>query len=75
MSRRWNSSELWRLEGGGAGVIAPGRWFWLRALLWMAALFGFATLAFFAALQMSDWFNLPAGSDYLCAIIVPALRW
>jgi uncharacterized protein len=66
-------SEHWQFERGSTGVIAPGPWLWLRTVLWMALLFGFATLAFFASLLMPNWFGLPAGSDYTCAIIVPAL--
>jgi uncharacterized protein len=68
-----NWSTLWRFERGNSGAIAPGPWLWLRALLWMTLLFGFATLAFFASLLLPNWFGLPTGSDYYCAIIVPAL--
>jgi len=66
-------SRHWRLECGDSGVVAPGPWLWLRALLWAALLFGFSILAFFAALRMPVWVRLPPGSDYACAIIVPAL--
>jgi membrane protease YdiL (CAAX protease family) len=66
-------SELWRFERGDAGIIAPGPWLWLRTLLWMALLFACATLAFFASFQGPDWFRLPPGSDYVCAIFLPAL--
>ena len=68
-----NWSELWRFERGGAGVIAPGPWLWLRALGWMALLFAVATLIFFASFQAPDWFKLPPGSDYACAVILPTL--
>jgi membrane protease YdiL (CAAX protease family) len=65
--------EHWQFESGSTGVIAPGPWLWLRTVLWMVLLFGFATLAFFASLQLQDWIHLPAGSGYYRAIIVPAL--
>ena len=68
-----NWSELWRFERGGAGVIAPGPGLWLRALGWMALLFAVATLIFFASFQAPDWFKLPPGSDYACAVILPTL--
>jgi membrane protease YdiL (CAAX protease family) len=65
--------EHWQFESGRTGVLAPGPWLWLRTLLWMVLLFGFATLAFFASLQLQEWIHLPAGSGYYRAIIVPAL--
>lgn len=63
----------WRFDSGNTGVLAPGPWLWLRTLLWMVLLFSFATLAFFASLQLQEWVRLPAGSGYYRAIIIPAL--
>ena len=38
----------------------------------MAALFGFAFLAFFTALMLREWLHLPGWTTYLVAILVPA---
>jgi len=66
-------SQHWLFECGETGVIAPGQWLWLRAAVWMALLFCFTTAAFFGSFQLPDWLSLLAGSDYYCAIILPAL--
>jgi membrane protease YdiL (CAAX protease family) len=65
-------STLWRLEYGDKGLLAPGPWFWPRAIIWTVALFGFAVLAFFASVMLRGWLHLPAWTSYPVAILVPA---
>jgi hypothetical protein len=62
-----NSNTLWSFEPGTSGVLAPGPWLWLRAVLW-ALLLASCTLAIFLATQFpGPWLHLPANSN--CAIV------
>ena len=64
-------TDIWKLDFGDRGVLAPGRWLWARALVWAALLFAVALAGFFASLQLSDWLKLPNGSDYFCGAVLP----
>jgi len=66
-----NLSELSRIQYGNAWILAPGKWFWLRAIAWAAVLFAFAVFVFVASLQLPDWVSLPDGSGYWIGIILP----
>jgi len=63
----------WKLDLGDRGVLAPGRWLWVRAIAWALLLFAMALVGFFASFQLSDWLKLPDGSDYFTASILPLL--
>ena len=66
-----NFSGLSRLSYGNAGVLAPGKWLYLRASAWAAVLFIFAALVFVASLQLADWLSLPAVAAYWIGILLP----
>jgi len=66
-----NVSGLSRLSLGNAGVLAPGKWFYLRAIAWAAVLFVFAALVFVGSLQLTEWLNLPDAAAYWIGILLP----
>ena len=62
---------MWRLDIGERGVLAPGRWLWLRANGWAVLLFGVAFGGFLASIEFADWLNLPRAFAYLFAGLFP----
>jgi membrane protease YdiL (CAAX protease family) len=61
----------WQFEHGTSGVLSPGRWLWLRAMLW-ALLLSSGALAIFLATQfLGPWLHLPANSSYAIVLILP----
>lgn len=66
-----NVFGLSRLSYGNAGVLAPGRWFYLRAIAWAVVLFVFAALVFVGSIQLTEWLDLPGGSAYWIGILLP----
>jgi membrane protease YdiL (CAAX protease family) len=73
MRATFDNSEMWQLERATAGILAPGRWFWLRSILWTLCLFAFAALTFFASLQLGDWMRWPMQSQIYIGIFTPIL--
>jgi len=70
---RWDfASELWRLQPCDAGLLAPGKTFWPRAIVWTAVLFGLTAVAFFASLQLPGWVTAFKSDDLACGLIIPA---
>jgi len=70
-----NSNTLWQFELGVSGVLAPGRWLWLRAVLW-ALLLASCTLAIFLATQfLGPWLHLPANSNYAIVFLLPIVAF
>ena len=65
------NTNLSRIRPAERGVLAPGRWLWPRATVWMLVLFAVTTLAFFASFQLSDWFPGFKGHGYAVAILIP----
>jgi membrane protease YdiL (CAAX protease family) len=66
-----NSNALWPFEPGMSGVLAPGRWLWLRAVLW-ALLLSSGTLVVFLATQfLGPWLHLPTNSNYAIVSLFP----
>lgn len=66
-----NSDISWRFERGRSGVLAPGRWLWLRALLW-ALLLSSGTIFIFLSTQfLSPWLHLPRSAHYAIVILFP----
>jgi hypothetical protein len=66
-----NSKALWQFEPGTSGVLAPGRWLWLRAVLWALLLSGGTLLIFLATQFLSPWLHLPANSNYAIVFLLP----
>lgn len=62
----------WRLEIGDAGLLAAGRWFWPRIIVWTALLFGAMVGALFASLELSSWLPVLQGHETAIALLVPA---
>jgi len=67
-----NVTAPWSMEYGDRGMLATGRWSWLRIVIWMSGLFAFAALAFFASFELPDWLHLPDASRYYVGLLVPA---
>jgi CAAX protease family protein len=66
-----NSNSFWQFEPGTSGVLASGRWLWLRAVLW-ALLLSSGTLVILLATQfLSPWLHLPANSNYATVLLFP----
>lgn len=66
-----NRDISWPFETGTEGVLAPGRWLWLRAVLW-ALLLSSGTLAIFLATQLlGPSLHLPANSKYAIVSLFP----
>lgn len=65
----------WPLELGSTGVLIPGRWLWLRAILWAALLSAGALGFLFSTLDLSGWLNLPPNSSYVVFLVVPLLAF
>jgi membrane protease YdiL (CAAX protease family) len=68
-------NAIWSLQVGTDGVLAPGRWLWLRAVLW-AALLSVGAFAFFLSTQYLDsWLHLPPSSAYPIFLGVPFIAF
>jgi uncharacterized protein len=66
-----NSNTFWQFEPGTSGVLSPGRWLWLKAVLW-ALVLSSGTLAIFLATQvLGPLLRLPANSSYAIVLIFP----
>jgi membrane protease YdiL (CAAX protease family) len=66
-----NSNTFWQFEPGTSGVLSPGRWLCLKAVLW-ALVLSSGTLAIFLATQvLGPWLRLPANSSYAIVLICP----
>ncbi len=65
-------SDPWPLKSPRSGILADGRWFWLRAVAWTTLLFVGAVGAFFATLQLTSWAPVLQGHGTLVALLVPA---
>lgn len=66
-----NTNTSWPFESGSSGVLAPGRWLWLRAMLW-SLLLSSGTLAIFLATQsLSSWLHLPRSANYPIVLLLP----
>ena len=66
-----NSNNSWPFELGSCGVLAPGRWLWVRAMLW-ALLLSSGALAIFLATQfLAPWLHLPPSSNYPIVFLLP----
>jgi membrane protease YdiL (CAAX protease family) len=65
----------WHLELGDKGVLSPGRWLWLRAILWASLLFSAGFFFFYASQFLGHWLHLPNQSSYATALGVPILAF
>ena len=65
----------WPLELGTTGVLAAGRWLWLRAVLWAALLSAGALGFLFSTLDIRGWLNLPPNSSYVIFLVEPLLAF
>ena len=65
----------WSLELDTSGVLTPGRWLWLRAVLW-AALPSAGALGFlFSTIDLTGWLNQPPNSSYITFLVLPLLAF
>jgi membrane protease YdiL (CAAX protease family) len=70
-----NDNTSWPFETATSGVLAPGRWLWLRAVLW-ALILASCTLAVFLATQfLGPWLHLPANSSYAIVFLLPIVAF
>jgi membrane protease YdiL (CAAX protease family) len=69
------SKVTWTLELGTSGVLAPGRWLWLRAVLWAALLSAGALGFLFSTIDLTSWLNLPPNSSYITFLVLPLLAF
>ena len=70
-----NDIAIWQFDVGISGVLAPGRWLKLRAVLW-AALLSVGAFAFFLLSQyLGTWLHLPPNSAYLIVLGIPILAF
>ena len=60
-----------RFDPGSSGVLAPGRLFKTRALLWAGLLFAVALGFFFASVMGAGWIGLRGNWSYIPAIALP----
>ena len=67
------TKAMWRLELGDRGILAPGRWLWLRVSAWAALLFGITLGGFIAAVELADRLNLSRGFAYLFSAAFPVV--
>jgi membrane protease YdiL (CAAX protease family) len=67
--------QAWSLEFGTTGVLAPGRWLWVRAVLWATLLFAGAFAFFLAAQYLGAWLHLPPNSAYAIFLGIPIVAF
>ena len=65
----------WAFEVGHSGVLAPGRWLRLRAVLWAALLFAGAFAFFLATQYLGPWLHLPPNSSYAIVLGIPIVAF
>lgn len=68
-----NRFGLGSFDPGSSGVLAPGRFLTLRALLWAGLLFAVALAFFFASVFGARWIGLRGHSFYVPPIVLPLL--
>jgi membrane protease YdiL (CAAX protease family) len=66
-----DSKPLWQFEQGASGVLASGRWLWLRAILWALLLSTGSMIIFLATQFLGPWLHLPANSSYVIVLLFP----
>ena len=66
-----NQNSSWPYEKGSAGVLAPGRWLWLRAMLWAIMLSSGTMVIFLATQFLSSWLHLPRMANYPIVLLLP----
>ena len=66
-----NSNNSWPFEPGSSGVLAAGRWLWLRATLWALLLSTGALVIFLATQFLTPWLHLPPNSNYPIVLLLP----
>jgi len=70
-----NRNNSWPFETGSSGVLASGRWLWLRAILW-ALLLSSGTMVIFLATQfLAPWLHLPPSSNYPIVLLLPVVAF
>jgi uncharacterized protein len=66
-----NCDNRWQFEQGTSGVLSPGRWLWLMAMLWALLLSSGALAILLATQVLGPWLHLPANSSYAIVLILP----
>jgi uncharacterized protein len=70
-----NDATMWSFDPGSSGVLAPGRWLSLRAVLW-TVLLSAGAFAFFESTQyLGSWLHLPQNSSYAIVLGIPILAF
>jgi len=70
-----NDATMWSFDPGSSGVLAPGRWLCLRAVLW-TVLLSAGAFAFFESTQyLGSWLHLPQNSSYAIVLGIPILAF
>jgi len=70
-----NSESSWPIELGNSGILTPGRWLRLRAILWAMLLTAAALGCFLASQYLTGWLHLPPGGSYFVVLGVPMLAF
>lgn len=70
-----NNESSWPIELGSSGILAPGRWIRLRAILWATILTALALGCFLASQYLTGWLHLPPGGSYFVVLGVPMLAF
>jgi membrane protease YdiL (CAAX protease family) len=66
-----NYKNDWPFQLGTSGILAPGRWLWLRAVLCTLLLFSGTLVVFIATQLLSTWLHLPPNSNYAIVLLLP----
>jgi membrane protease YdiL (CAAX protease family) len=69
------SKTIWPIELGSSGVLAYGRWLWLRSILWAVLLSAGAIGFFFASQYLGGWLHLPPTSAYVIVLGTPIIAF
>jgi membrane protease YdiL (CAAX protease family) len=68
-----NIESDWPIVLGSSGILAPGRWLRLRAILWAIFLSGCALGLFVLTQYLGGWLHLPRSSSYYIVLGIPLL--
>jgi len=68
-----NKESNWPIVLGTSGILAPGRWLRLRAILWAIFLTACALGLFILTQYLGGWLHLPPSSSYYIVLGVPLL--
>jgi len=67
------SGTIWPIELGTTGILASGRWLWIRAVSWATLLAAAGLGLFFTTIFLRAWLHLPPDSAYAIFAGMPLL--